>query len=374
MNNEDVFLENEIDNMLNNLENKKNNERDIKNKGKENDKKEIKNNKKNLLIFFCLLGFSIIILVISFFVKNGNFNVISKYQINNNISYFVNYNEHSFYEDKKVGMNQTYITSITKNIDILFKEKTNLSKNDKISYSYVVEAIIVLTDSNDENVEVFNKTYTLAKNSKTINGSKIELNVPVVVDFKTYNEMLNQYKFKISMPVRARLIVRYVNRIITEKGIKEQNVQTLYMPLQEDSYNIVTDYKKNISGNLVDRDLNNKIFFIMLCISILTFSVSLFFGFRLLKIYIQESKKNYKKFKLNKIMNLYDNIIVEVYNSPDEQGLTQINVKFFKDMIDTNQELHSPILLYKTNYNVIFFIINEKNIYKYILNDQKEKI
>lgn len=84
---------------------------------------------------------------------------------------------------------------------------------------------------------------------------------------------------------------RYVNRIITKKGIKEQNVQTLYMPLQEDSYNIVTDYKKNISGNLVDRDLNNKIFFIMLSISILTFSVSLFFGFRLLKIYIQESKK-----------------------------------------------------------------------------------
>ena len=74
---------------------------------------------------------------------------------------------------------------------------------------------------------------------------------------------------------------------------------------------------------------------------------------------------------LNKILKEYADIIAETHNMPDLDKYDVINVKNFNDLVDVEEELHSPILYFdvKENTESVFVILNNNTAYKFTLRD-----
>ena len=82
------------------------------------------------------------------------------------------------------------------------------------------------------------------------------------------------------------------------------------------------------------------------------------------------NKKTYYTKNYNKIIKNYSDIIVEVSTQPNLENLEILEIKNFDDLVDTEEELKSPILLYeiKKQKESWFIIIHNKYAYRYILN------
>ena len=76
--------------------------------------------------------------------------------------------------------------------------------------------------------------------------------------------------------------------------------------------------------------------------------------------------------ELNKILNDYGEIIVEVVNPIPTDNKQIIRVKNFNELIDLEQELRIPILCYINELKAIttFAILNNNQIYQYILKEE----
>ena len=83
------------------------------------------------------------------------------------------------------------------------------------------------------------------------------------------------------------------------------------------------------------------------------------------------NRKNYYEKILNKILKDYAEIIVEVSNPINLNGLEVFDIKNFDDMIDLEEELKSPILLYETikGKESVFIVVNDNYAYVYTLNN-----
>ena len=107
----------------------------------------------------------------------------------------------------------------------------------------------------------------------------------------------------------------------------------------------------------------------LLILGIATLLLSLF----LLKVLgsklLNTTKKSEYVLKLNKILKEYGDIIAKADNMPNLSQYDIVNIKDFNDLVDIEEELHSPII-----YNEIredleswFMIFNDKTAYKFIL-------
>ena len=84
---------------------------------------------------------------------------------------------------------------------------------------------------------------------------------------------------------------------------------------------------------------------------------------------ITTTKKSEYVMTLNKILKEYSDIIAKAENIPNLTQYDVIHIKDFADLVDIEEELHSPII-----YNEIredlecwFMIFNDKTAYKFIL-------
>ena len=132
--------------------------------------------------------------------------------------------------------------------------------------------------------------------------------------------------------------------------------------------NITTKEIKGDSKNLYDEELvpknMNRVYInSILLIIILIISISN-------KDRLIINKKTYYTKNYNKIIKNYSDIIVEVSTQPNLENLEILEIKNFDDLVDTEEELKSPILLYevKKQKESWFVIIHNKYAYRYILN------
>lgn len=54
----------------------------------------------------------------------------------------------------------------------------------------------------------------------------------------------------------------------------------------------------------------------------------------------------------------------------DISKLSIIEVKSFNEMVDLQAELHTPILYYEKGKCSLFMVINEGNLYRFVLNKE----
>ena len=329
-----------------------------------------KKSEKNKFLFSIIaMIFSVIILSISILIYKNSNKVLFKYSVKNEVNTKVLLEDNEFSNTNQAG--NTYVSSLINGILVEFNN--NLLLDEKYNYDKTLIAKVEIVDSNDNNSVVYEYSDDILKNIKgTISGNKDD-KIIQNIDYKKYNSISNKYRNKIKFATSSKLKIIYTNNISTTDGIKEKIVDEIVIPLSTDTIEIEKNYKPFIKNEVYDKKDNNTILIFLFIIG------GLLFIFSVIKIIIilNRNKNNLTilEKKYRKIMNNYNNII-EVENDFFDKKLTTINVKYFVDLIDAQQELHIPILCYtdKVTGRTWFYIATDNYLYKYELTKNDEKI
>lgn len=321
--------------------------------------------KKKLLFSFLFLILSLIIFIIAFFAYKESNKTLFEYKIKNEVNTRVILDDNEFYSD------DIYVSSLINNIVIEFNN--NLFINEKYNSNKSLIARVEIVDLNDTNSVVYKYEDNLLSNKKqTISGNKDDEFIQNI-DYSKYNSICNKAKSKIKFSTLSRLKIIYTNNISSKSGIKEEIVDEIIIPLSVDTVGIEKNYEPIIKNKVYDKKENDNLLIFLFSISGLTFIssiISIILIFNRNKNNLTILEKKYKK-----IMDNYNNII-EVENSNFDDKLITIDVKYFVDLIDAQQELHIPILCYtdKVTGRTWFYIITDKLMYKYELTKKDELI
>lgn len=328
-----------------------------------------KSEKKKFLFSVIGMILSVIILGITLLIYKNSNKVLFDYSIKNEVNTRVLLDDNEFFSTNQ--SNKTYVASLINGIIVEFNN--NLLLDNEYNYDKSLIAKVEIVDSNDNNSVVYEYSDDILKNIKgTISGNKDD-KIIQNIDYKKYNSISNKYRNKIKFATSSRLRIIYTNNISTDSGIKEKIKNEIIIPLSTDTVEIEKNYKPFIENKVYEQKDNNTLLVCLLIIGIIILIISLIEVI----LVLNRNKNNLTilEKKYRKIMNNYNNII-EVENDFFDKNLTTINVKYFVDLIDAQQELHIPILCYtdKVTGRTWFYIATDNYLYKYELTKNDEQI
>ena len=294
-------------------------------------------------------------------------NLYYSYKNYGSTDYKVYLKENNFFEEKFLPKGRQYTTELIDYIDINFNYLYSGSKLTDIEYEYNISGEIIgeYESNTDSKSEIWNKKYVILENQKGKKYDSIffDVNKNLKLDYSKYNSS----NYDIGMPMWYFFVIDLTIRN-TDKKVRGVETIELSIPLSKTTMNITTKEIKGDSKNLYDEELvpknMNRVYInSILLIIILIISISN-------KDRLIINKKTYYTKNYNKIIKNYSDIIVEVSTQPNLENLEILEIKNFDDLVDTEEELKSPILLYevKKQKESWFIIIHNKYAYRYILN------
>lgn len=363
---------------------------------KENNKE--KNNGYNLSKdFLKIVGLTIsgLLLVLSLitgfksFVPAQEFSeMILSYNTTNSVDYKVNLVDNNFYETSSLGKGELVPVTFIKDIEIDFSSYLSANKQLNMNYSYRVTGDITATavdgGSDNSGGKIWTKNYVFVEPKSMTETATTSYNVreKVVIDYNIYNDLVNQYKLKASVPMNAKLTVKLTvdaNSDVNGQTLNETSTVSVEIPLSVSTVMIKSAGDAPTTPktlmNVTEIAANNN--FVLLGISAVIFFGSLIATIFLLKSLRKMTEEHSLVIKFNKIMRDYNQVIIEIEELPEVKDAAIIEVKTFKDMLDIQKELHLPIMCSKTKdddmTNNMFYIVNQNQIFKYKLNNETEK-
>lgn len=347
------------------------------------------NKRKEKIIFVTVTAFLVILSIMFFMIgilaKNRNINdsILYSYNITRNVEYKVNLYDNNFIDKKVLDKGNTYISELTKDIEVNFKYSLSSSKKANYSYKYSIIANIdgtYQTSSSQNKNNIWSKEYTLVKETKVDeqNVSNININPSVVIDYNYYNNEVEEFKKKLKLSISAKLNVKLHIQILCnidgdEKIVDESEV-SIIIPLNERAFEIEEKYDKVSSDTILkDTYVTVNYTFIVLGISALLLDIIIFFMY-FNKIFNFEKKDEYRT-TVSKILKKYGDVVVEIVKPVNTKITTVIDVKNFDAMLDLEAELRAPILFHEIpkKSEGWFTLIHNDTLYRYILKDEEKK-
>lgn len=302
------------------------------------------------------------------------------YNYSTNMNYRVYLKNNKFFDAPYLGMNKQYIASIIDRIEVDVRYNFQSTKDLDYNYSYEIVAttkgLYETTDGKD--VEVWSKAYPIS-NLQTQSGSGKDFSISktVTVDYNTYNDIMTDFRNQFGLSIDAR--VDLTLRVNITAGLKGSNNNTLQsntasslkIPLLKQTVQISSDA---LNGSDTISENENKpasvnvplvVFgFILLIISV----ILLKFGISSL---LKATRKSEYILTFNKILKEYGDIIAETGTAPSLSKYDVIEIKNFDDLVDVEEELHSPIICCETRSGseCLFVILNGNTAYKFVLRD-----
>lgn len=300
------------------------------------------------------------------------------YDYNSNLNYKVYIKQNQFYTMPYMGMNKQYIASLIDHIEV--NPKYNLTSTEDLEYTYSYEMIAtakgIFAEGEGKANEVWSKAYQISPSeTKTLTGKAINIDKTVSVDYNKYNQVLNDFRSEFGLSVDARVDVSFKVDITAglpgkEKTLQESNVMTLQIPLLKNTIQLKPDYVNSgrqtvYAKTIANDEINIPLLVFGVALLLFTLFMLKLFGSKLLKT----TKKSEYVLQLNKILKEYADIIAESDNLPDLTKYDVVNIKQFNDIVDIEEELHSPIICneIREDLETWFIIIYDKTAYKYVL-------
>lgn len=360
--------------------------------------KEEKNENKNygvLKDIFRIIGLVIsgVVLVVSLLTAYKSFvpaqsidTTILSYNLSNAVDYRVNLLDNDFYETKSLGKGELVPVTFIDDIEIDFSSYLSASKVINVNYNYQITGEIVAkaTDNGKEGSggKIWTKNYSFVPSTALVStGTGYNVSKSVTIDYKIYNDLVNQYKLQASVPMDVVLnVTMKVNAIgnFEDKVLNENNSVTVTIPLSVSTVMIKSDTSEPTQKDLVDTEVipaNNN--YVLLGISIALALASLVVIVLLLKKVRKMTEDHSLMIKFNRIMKDFNQVIIEIDELPRVKGAAVIKVKTFKDMLDIEKELHLPIMCAKSKEGIltdnVFYIVNHNQIFEYRLNGDPER-
>ena len=323
--------------------------------------------KKIYIIVFIIIIIGSVFIKVGFNFENKEKSSVYSYTIEKNNDYNVLLKPNIFYEKEKLLSKGYYVSNSIDAYDINLKYKLKGSKKANIKYNYNIVASLIGTIKDDENEgkKVWNRDFVLLENNKKEeNIDEMSINEKVNIDYEYYNNLVhsyeNEYQVAIDAILKVRLNVSYIINF-AKIGEKEDFIE-LDIPINDTVSEVKENYEKGISNNISvpnDNATFYKMFFLI--------SGGLFIILGLTIIIInfvklnQGVKKKYKN-NLNRILNYYKDLIVNVIDEPNLKNLKVMEVFSFNDLINIAEQTKTNIIHYE-------FIKNEKNCFYVIVNE-----
>lgn len=309
-------------------------------------------------------------------VNESNGDLLYSYKINENIKYSVDLFENNFIDTTTMEEGKTYISDLIKQINMNFIYTYSGSKNINLKYNYEIMGKLVGENiSNSLEEVVWEKKYEILPIiEKTLDDtSGFTINESFAVDYPLYKQEVIEFKKKFGMVLTNKLNIIMTINITSDGELVDSRKMKVIIPVGIQAFAITKDYKDSFQNDIYDtttkiefKDVShflNGIMRFTICLIIFVFSFKLIFNLR---------PQNYYNKKLRKILKTYGNIIIEVDNAIIEKDYQIIDVKSFDEMIDLEEELRIPIMFNEIDKNRygIFTLINDKILYKYILQNK----
>lgn len=305
------------------------------------------------------------------------------YDSDASMDYKVYLKDNSFFTSEYLGMNKQYISSIIDHIDVTGNYKFNSTKRLDYTYNYsIVATVLGSYDDNGTNTQIWSKSYPIFTSERIKGtGSTFSISKPVSLDYNTYNNLMADFKEEFGLSVDARIDLTMnvnINAGLAgdeEKNLNETDKISLKIPLLKQTISISPDYtdegKQVIYETYDDNYVDITQLSLGIIIMILAVIIFVMTGRKLLVL----TKKSEYLITFNKIMKEYGDIIAETKSAPVLKNYDVIKVKSFNELVDIEEELHSPIICYevKPNSKCMFIILNSGVAYKYELNEKDFK-
>ena len=302
------------------------------------------------------------------------------YSYNSNLDYKVYLKPNQFFTSQFLGAGKQYITSIIDHIDVDARYTFQTSKDLEYSYSYDVVATVkgTYSDSEEKSVEVWSKAYPISNaETKTGTGNTFVINKTMTIDYNKYNQIMQDFKNQFGLSVDSNVDVAVKVNINAglpgeEKTLQESYTMTLPIPLLKQTIVIKPNYV-NSGSNVVYENSNetekSSVNYTLLIISLagLVFSLIMFVTFG--KKLLATTRKSEYVLAFNKLLKEYGDIIAEADNLPDMDKYDVVNIKLFNDLVDIEEELHSPIICTEIREDLEswFLIFHNDTAYRYVL-------
>ena len=303
------------------------------------------------------------------------------YNYNSNLNYKVYLKNNQFFTSPYIGMNKQYITSLIDHIDV--DAVYNFQSTEELDYSYNYEIVAtakgLYQNTEGEDVEVWSKAYPIAnQGNQSGSGKAFTINKNVQLNYNEYNDIMTDFRNQFGLSIDARVDLSMKINITaglkgtSEKGLQSSNTMTLEIPLLQQTLNIKPNYV-NSGGDTIYKEAseNAEMNIPLLAFGVVLLVISLVVFKILVKSLLVVTRKSEYVLALNKILKEYADIIAETHNMPDLDKYDVINVKNFNDLVDVEEELHSPILYFEVKENVesVFVIVNNTTAYKFTLRE-----
>ena len=332
-----------------------------------------------IILVISLLIFSVWCMVQSFSSNKTEGKNILTMKSKTNLDYQVYLKENEYFNLPYLNSGNLYITSMIDHIKLNLDYKFRADK--KFDYHYQYRVVATLSSTKEEkNMKriVWSKSYILKTNQQVEkkNSDSFELSDTITIPFSAYLEQIK--KLTQNYKLDSNLDVSIYLDVLGKDSISSNEMIRLEAPMSQDTVMITTDYAKERTIPVTEtkeiKKDENKFLFFFSCvafggaITVLTSSVLEF---------VNRSKDQFSYAKeKKKILNKYDSIIVNAKKLPSITKKEMIEVTSMEELIDAYEELHTPIIYIEIVPGSVswFLIINNKQVWRYILRQETTKI
>lgn len=330
----------------------------------------------SILVIIIMLILSITFLIFGLNSKN-NIKTIYSYSAQKNGDYKVLLKPNDFYVTETLPSDKYYAAKSVNKYIINFIYDFKASKKTNLNYNYNISAEIIGTvpSKDNQNQEVWNRTFPILENKESIYKDNFCVNEQVEIDYDYYNNLARSYEETYGIEIEATLKV-YFNISCINENIKldEENKINDRIELDIDLSNTVTKVNKNYDETtnkdvMLETQNTEKIVFYILsgicaiiCITVIVVRLK------------QNNKTPEQKYEHNikRILKYYKELIVTVTNEPNLADLKIMDITSIDDLIDVAEQNNSTIIHYEAikNKRSNLYVIVNNYVYVYVVTDE----
>lgn len=300
------------------------------------------------------------------------------YNYTNDLSYKVYIKQNKFYTQPYMEMNKQYIASLIDHIDVT--TKYGLQSTEDLQYTYTYEVVAtakgIFGENDGKATEVWSKAYQVSpKETQRGTGKTINIDKTVSIDYNQYNAIMTDFRNTFGLSIEADVDVTFKITVDgglpgQEQTLKESNSSSLQIPLLKNTVQMKPNFENSGKNTIMSKEKNSKkvnLSLLIFGLALLLFSLYMFVVFS--RKLIKATKKSEYVLELNKLLKEYGDIIAESDNLPDLSQYDVVSIKHFQDIVDIEEELHSPIICceIREDLETWFIIIYDKTAYRYVL-------
>lgn len=328
------------------------------------------------IISTLFLTLGLIICIINAFEYTKKEEII--YKETSKVNYKVYLKDNNFYETPYLEDGMAYVATLIDKIHINYDYLLTSNTNTNLDIDYKIIAKLIIGSQNNSKV-FFEKEYDLTDSikDKMNNTNNYHINREAIIDYNYYNDLANKFRASYAVNtisnLEVQLIVEEKNSENNNHKMNNHSVTSLTIPLSEQEINISMQEKQiNDVKTLLKEEkyhIKSKEFY---TISIIILVLILTHIGLIIRYFIKKHHKltKYDKY-INRLLNGYDRIIVNVKTPHNKNKYEIIRVNNFQELIDVrdNTKEHINYYIIEEHKKCEFYVTNDKDLYLYEVND-----